>query len=126
MLKVIGTVVIVLCLIVILKPFSSEYAYLVRLAAVCAVFTGAIIAFDKIIIYVQSISNVSDVSSAYIKTALKITAVCIMCQLAADICRDCGENALASQTELFGRAAVLFISLPVIQTIYEFAIGLIK
>ena len=40
------------------------------------------------------------------------TAVC--CQFSADICRDCGENALAARVETAGKIGIIIISLPTV------------
>ena len=126
MLKVIGIVIIGLSLIVIIKSLRPEYSYLVRLAAVSIVFLSAIVAFDSVSSYIQSLSDFNNVDALYVKTALKITAVCIVCKIVSDICKDCGESALASQTELFGRATVLIISFPIIKNLFDFATGILK
>ena len=126
MLKVTGIAIIGLGLIVIIKTFRPEQTYLVRLATVSLLFSAAITAFNEVSSYIQSISVFNSVDSLYVKTALKITAVGIVSHLTADICKDCGEGALASQTELFGRATVLFISFPIIKNLFEFAIGILK
>ena len=126
MLKVIGIAIIGLSLIVIIKSIRPEFSYLIRLVAAFTLFLAATTAFDKVSSYIQSISVFSTVDSLYVKTALKITGVCIVCQITSDICRDCGESALASQTELFGRATVLFVSFPIIKNLFEFAIDILK
>jgi stage III sporulation protein AD len=43
---------------------------------------------------------------------LRVTGVAYASQLAADICRDANENALASKTETCGRIAILALALP--------------
>jgi stage III sporulation protein AD len=41
--------------------------------------------------------------------------------MSAEICRDCGENTLASRVELAGKAGIVLISLPIIQQLFEIA-----
>ena len=46
-------------------------------------------------------------------------------QLAADACRDAGENAMAAKAELAGKAAMLLLSLPLFEKVAELAASLI-
>jgi len=57
---------------------------------------------------------------------VKALGVCITTQLAADICRDSGSNALANIVELGGRLLVLGLTLPLLKSIAELAVGLIR
>ena len=57
---------------------------------------------------------------------VKALGVCITTQLAADICRDSGSNSLANTVELGGRLLVLGLTLPLLKSIAELAVGLIR
>lgn len=46
--------------------------------------------------------------------AFKVTGIAYMTQLAADVCRDSGETALASKTELCGRLIMVSAAVPTI------------
>lgn len=52
---------------------------------------------------------------------LKALGIALLCKLCSDICRDCGENTLASGVEGVGRAAIFSLCLPVISEIIEYA-----
>ena len=55
----------------------------------------------------------------YIVVVFKCIGICFVTQLGCDICRDSGENALASQLELAGRAAVLIAAAPLFSAAAE-------
>jgi len=57
---------------------------------------------------------------------VKALGVCITTQLAADICRDSGSSSLANTVELGGRLLVLGLTLPLLKSIAELAVGLIR
>ena len=57
---------------------------------------------------------------------VKALGICITSQLAADICRDSGSASLANIVELGGRLLVLGLTLPLLQSIAELAVGLIR
>ena len=57
---------------------------------------------------------------------VKALGICITTQLAADICRDSGSATLANTVELGGRLLVLGLTLPLLKSIAELAVGLIR
>jgi hypothetical protein len=57
---------------------------------------------------------------------VKALGVCVTTQLAADVCRDSGSGSLANIVELGGRLLVLGLSLPLLKSIAELAVGLIR
>ena len=48
-----------------------------------------------------------------------------MVQLAADSCRDAGQQAIASKVELAGKVTVLALALPMLKTVVSFLDDLI-
>ncbi|MDR2753730.1 MAG: stage III sporulation AC/AD family protein [Oscillospiraceae bacterium] len=56
----------------------------------------------------------------------KALGICVTTQLAADVCRDSGSGALANIVELGGRLLVLSLTLPLLKSIAELAVGLIR
>ena len=57
---------------------------------------------------------------------VKALGICITSQLAADVCRDSGSASLANTVELGGRLLVLGLTLPLLKSIAELAVGLIR
>ena len=48
-----------------------------------------------------------------LKIILKITGVTFISEIASDIAKDCGYQAVANQVQIFGKLSVLVISFPV-------------
>ena len=86
----------------------------------CIIVLGGVIAFIyPIIDDIREIFEESGISNAYISLIFKATAVCFITQITCEICRDSGELAIASAQEIWGRAAITFISLPVLKALLE-------
>ena len=49
------------------------------------------------------------------------TPTCSQKGLVERICRDCGENAIASKVELVGKCAILLLTLPMLKVLLELA-----
>ena len=56
----------------------------------------------------------------------KALGICLLSQLAADACRDAGENAMAEKAELAGKVFLLLLALPLFEKIAELALTLIN
>ncbi len=53
----------------------------------------------------------------YQTVLMKTLGVGMVVQSTADVCRDCGEGALAAKVELLGKTEVLLLSLPLVKGI---------
>lgn len=88
--------------------------------AACTVVLGAfIIMINPVIQQVESLFTQAGISSSYISLIFKAAAICFITQITCEICRDSGENAIASAAELWGRGAVTIMSVPVIEALVE-------
>ena len=57
----------------------------------------------------------------YAAILFKAVGICLLTQLAGDVCRDSGESSIASKIELAGRAAILLTAMPLIQEVLAWA-----
>jgi stage III sporulation protein AD len=62
----------------------------------------------------------------YFAILLKALAISLLCRMSAEICRDCGEGALAEKVELAGKIGIVFISMPLIQQLLNLAKDMMK
>lgn len=95
------------------KTTKSEYGILISLAATIFIFIISISNMKIIVELVQRISNITSINDTYIKILLKITGITFVCEIASDIAKDCGYQALANETIICGKISVLAISMPV-------------
>ncbi|MBE3520070.1 MAG: stage III sporulation protein AD [Firmicutes bacterium] len=59
------------------------------------------------------------VGSTYLGVALKVLGIAYVVDFAADLCRDAGEENLASRVELAGKILILVAALPVIEGVFQ-------
>ncbi len=57
---------------------------------------------------------------------IKVAGIAFVSQIGADICRDAGETALASKTELCGRILMVSAALPTLTKLVKLLSGLIN
>ena len=77
----------------------------------------AVVLFDNFNVAIAAESGIG----AYFGIMLKAVAISLCCKAGAEICRDCGENSLASKLELAGKAGILLLSLPLLGGILSMA-----
>ena len=85
------------------------------------------VAFVKDLISVfEDLFTLSGIDNMYLSILFKSLGICYIVQLASDYCKDCGENALASQVTLAGKLAMLSVSLPLFKAFVEIVKALLS
>ena len=126
MLKIAGITLSVLLCSLLLKEKNRAFAVILSVAGgllLLSVFTGEL---SEVVSRLKSITEKSEISASYIALMLKALGITIITQFVSDICRDNGENALASITETVAKIAVIAMLLPLFETIIEIVSGLVK
>lgn len=57
---------------------------------------------------------------------VKILGITLITQFIIDLCRDSGENALASQTEITSKILILIMVMPMFEAVMNIVSGLLK
>ncbi len=74
----------------------------------------------------MSLSQTVPSGVVYVKLMLKVLCIVIITQFTVDICRDNGENALASLTEMSAKVFALSLLMPLLETVISMVVGLVK
>lgn len=123
--QIIGVGMIGVLIAAIFKEYKPEFKIYVSLIVGIIIF---FIAADKLLEFINLIMNLSSrlkVSNKFILILLKITGISILVEFAVSICRDSGENAIASKIDLGGKILILSISIPVITALLETLVSLL-
>lgn len=126
MMQVFGIAAVCLLLAVFLKSQNKMFALLVTLGGAVLVF---LISSDAAFNVFDALSDIEDsagYTGTYVTMMLKVLGISIVTQVVCDICRDNGESALASQTEIASKIMVLAMLLPLFQTVIQIVTGLVK
>ena len=62
----------------------------------------------------------------YFNIILKVLGISFLVQIGADICRDLGEESIASKVEFAGKAVILVMVLPILKNIISMVFDLLK
>lgn len=121
-----GAAIICAVLCVIVRQYRPEAALGVSIAGGVFLLGAAAIMISPCVQALKELSARAGLEESFAAVLLKALAVCCITQLAADICRDAGESALAAKLEIAGRAAVAVISLPVFMSLADIVAGLVE
>jgi len=117
--KIIGIGIMALVIVVIIKQYKPEFAMYI------SIITGVLIillVLDKIIGIINLLTNLSKktgLNAEYLSILLKITGIAILTEFAVSICKDSGENAIASKVDFGGKIIVISMSIPIISALLE-------
>ena len=110
---------------VILKQYRPEYAFAVSLLAGIIIFLCVLPVFSHMFSSLNSFVAKAGVNTLYVKTAIKIMGLSFITQYSAEMCRDAGENALASKLEMGGKIIILAQSLPIAEALFHLIEGIV-
>lgn len=112
-------------LAVLLRQYSREQSLAAALAA-CVIVSAALLAMlSPLTSQLRELFSESGLSEGYISVVFKALAIAFITQLTSSLCRDCGESAIGSAAEMWGRGALVFLSLPLIRELMQRVGGLL-
>ena len=112
---IIGTTGVLLA--VQFKKEKGEYGIYIRLAISLIIFFCVLGHMEAIISAVKMIGDYIHLDMAYIGTLIKMLGITYVAEFSSGICKDAGYQAIAVQIEIFGKLAVLVLSMPVLMAL---------
>ena len=124
--SILGIALVAAVLISLLRQYKPEFALPVEICAAVLIIALLLPTVTEILDSLRNMIELSGMDIRYFTLLAKAVGITVIVQLTADACRDSGESALAHKVEFAGRAAVIVLALPMLTTVADFAIGLIK
>lgn len=123
MLKIVFLVCIAVVLLAIIKQARPEFSLLLKFAVLAAIFLLVIHMIERSAGDIEALFSLADINVSYFSVMLKMLGLCITAQLAENICKDCGENALASVVETAAKCSILLVALPIAKELVTICLG---
>lgn len=108
-------------LALILGQYRPEFRMLVTAAVTLLLMAMVLEQLSPVLEQLRSTMELTGLTGDYAAILFKAVGICLLTQLAGDVCRDSGESSIASKIELAGRAAILLTSMPLIQEVLAWA-----
>lgn len=123
--KIVGLGLVASVLLAIIKQQRPEMAIQVSIVVAAVIFTMMLGKINSVITLMQEIGQRANVSSFYMGTILKIVGVAYVAEFGAQICRDSGENAIATKIEFAAKVIVIVLAIPIIASVFDFLLKLL-
>lgn len=126
MAKVLGISFCVLMCSLVVREHNKSFAFILSVAGGILSFLTISDKVGELFTSLMSLSASVPSGVMYVKLMLKVLCIVIITQFTVDICRDNGENALASFTEVSAKVLVLSLVMPLFETVISMVVGLVK
>ena len=101
------------------KSGKAEYGIYISIALSLIIFFSVLGQLQTIIDALKTVGEYIRVDHLYIGTLVKMLGVTYIAEFASGICRDAGYQTIALQIEIFGKLAVLILSMPVLMGLLD-------
>ena len=117
--KIVAIGLISLVIIIILKQYKPEFAIYISIITGLIIIYMVINRLEGIINLLKTISNKSGINNQFLELLLKITGIAFLAEFAINLCKDTGENAIASKIEIGSKVVIVSMSIPIISSLLE-------
>ena len=117
--KIIGVGLIATIILAIIRTYKPELTIYVSIIAGAIIFSMVMDKLSAIIDLLTNLSKKSGINAQYVAILLKISGIAILSEFAVSVCKDSGENSIASKVDLGGKIMIISVSIPIISSLLE-------
>ena len=118
-LKTVACVLITAILALTLQKLGMEMSALLTLCACCMVVTVAFTFLSPVLDFLQRLKQLGDLNGEFMTILLKAAGIGLISEIASMICSDAGNAALGKSLQVAASAAVLWISIPMLESLLD-------
>ena len=101
------------------KSGKTEYGIYISVALSLFIFFFILRKLEVMVDAVRTIEGYINVDTAYLGTLAKMLGVTYIAEFASSICKDAGYQTIAKQIEIFGKLAILVMSMPILMALLD-------
>ncbi len=116
--RVCGIALLCSIAVLVVRQSRPDMGIPVRIAGCIAMVAVILSAVQPILDYARELMGEGGMAS-YGEVALRALGIALLTHICACICRDCGENTIATMTEVGGKVAILLLCLPLLREIVQ-------
>lgn len=104
---------------ILLKTKNQEYSVIVSLST-CVILMACVISrLETLVQYINRFQAYVVIDKEYIQILLKMAGISYVAEISSSLCKDCGQQTLATQVEMFGKLSVLALGMPVLLSLLD-------
>ena len=120
-----GFCIISAILALVLRQYKPELALVLSMACSVVVLLFLLDSVADIRSQLEGLLANTPLPPELLEAVFKGLGVCVLSELAASLCRDAGETAIAVKAELAGKVALMIIGMPLFYRLLQMAAGLL-
>ncbi len=124
MIKIISFIICALFISIFLKNIKSSFPIYISIFVIVIISLYSLTFISPTIEFINNLSQKIEIESSYLTVILKCVAICFLCNICTNICKDAGENSLGYAAELVCRCSVIALTLPIYVDIFNWIIKL--
>lgn len=101
------------------KSGKAEYGIYISAALSLLIFFSILGRLEVITEAMRTIAAYISLDTAYMGTLVKMLGVTYIAEFSSSICKDAGYQTIAQQIEIFGKLAILVLSIPILMTLLK-------
>lgn len=117
--KVAAFAFIALFIVMLFKGKREDIAVQVSIAVGIVIFLFMLSKLTSVLDMLQQLAIKANIDYIYIKTVFKILGIAYIASFCSEICRDSGENNIASKVEFSGKILILVLAIPILMAVLE-------
>jgi len=118
-LKATASVLIAVVLYQTVFTGDKNIAALLGIMVCCMVLLAAITFLDPVLVFLRQLQSLGNIDSEMLRILMKSVGIGLLSEVASLICKDMGNAAMGKGIQILGSAAVLWISLPLMNGLLE-------
>lgn len=102
------------------RSWRPEFSVFIAMVCVVLLLLSAAGPLSEILDIISDLYSSSGYAGKFFPILLKVMAIAFLTDFTAQLCRDAGEQGIASGTEIAGKILILYVSLPVFTSLFSF------
>lgn len=119
LIQIVGIGIIATVIIIILRVQRPEIAVQASIATGLVIFMLLASKLSAVMELLDNYADKADIKPIYFTTVLKITGIAYIAEFGAEVCKDAGENAIASKIELAGKVTIVVLAVPIVTSLLD-------
>ena len=118
-LKASAGVLVAVVLILTLSKQSKDISLLLTIAVCCMVIVGAVKYLQPVADFLKRLQQIGNLDTEIFSVLLKAVGIGLLAEFTSLVCTDAGNSSLGKATQLMATAAIVWISIPLLDKLIE-------
>ena len=123
--QIVAISIIAVILAVVIRQYRPELALQISVVTGLLIFLVVIFKMASVLDELRTFTGRMNIDTVYISTSFRIVGIAYIAEFGAQVCKDAGENSIASKIELAGKVIILELAVPILMALMELIMEII-